>query len=128
MNKIAIKASHNKLIFIAISELMANSYLNTNKIVGFDNTLMNKIRNLKPGLEAELKRDVKYIEEKGGFQVLETYYQLTDAFERILLAAQKGDNIYLERLIQLLTAFNNDDIRIYESKEQYEEIEKAGVI
>lgn len=79
-------ASINKVLFLAMAELMANSYQNTRIIKGFDPITMNKIRNLKNPTESILKKDVAFI-ESAGKPVMEMYHQVSIALENILVAA-----------------------------------------
>lgn len=117
------RASINKLIFMAMTELMCNSYLNTKVVVGFDGMLMNKLNNLKPSLERKLKEDVAYIESHGGTEVIQLYHELTQCFEDILATAQRGDAAYFEKLIRILRAYHLDEIEVYNSVEEIPEYE-----
>ncbi len=125
-NKMQMRASLNKLIFISLSEIMANSYLNTKVVVGFDPTMMNKLRNLKPHLERMLKEDVAYIESHGGPDVMGIYHQLTQSFEDILSMAQRGDSGYFEKLIRILRAYHLDEIEVYSSVDELLETRKEA--
>jgi hypothetical protein len=123
-NKNQIRVSLYKIIFIAINEILWSSYFGTRQILDFDIPLMNKIKKLKPDLARMLKKDVTYLENNGGKEVIETYHQLTQCFENMLVAAQKGDAAYFEKLIRIQNAYHLEEIEIYDSKEEFLQKEK----
>lgn len=110
-------ASINKVIFIVMAELMANSYLNTKIVEGFDPATLNKLRNLKHPLEAGLKKDVAFL-ENGGKDVFELYHEITNVFEKILVTAKKGEAGRFEGLIKIMDEYLFGDLQVFETIEE----------
>jgi len=106
------KISFHRLIFSSMNEVLHSTYLESSPVKDWDPNLALKLRNMKAQLARELKRDYDIINELGGIEAVQLFYQLTNIFEKIIEVAQAGNPRSFENLILILDAYQKGEIRL----------------
>jgi hypothetical protein len=116
-SKLHYQVSFNKLYFIALNEVLHDSYLDTKQTIDFDSILAQKLKNLKPSLSRELKKDFQYLEQNGKLPVVQLYHQFCEVLIKIKEVADLGEPKKMEEMIMVLDAFLKDDLKIIDEKD-----------
>ena len=105
-----VKQSLNYLIYGSLVELMLDSYSNTNKLLYFDSTLLNKHRNLIPSWKQESKKIFDYLEKSGNVEVIQQYHSLVTVLESVLNSAENMRDF--TELLDIISQWEKGEIQI----------------
>ena len=105
-----VKQSLNFLVYGAMVELMLDSYSNTNKLLYFDHTLLNKHRNLIPSWKQESKKIFDYLEKSGNVEVIQQYHSLVTVLESVLNSAENMRDF--TELLDIISQWEKGEIQI----------------
>lgn len=129
MNEPIRKAVINQIVNSAMIELVLDTYSEIKMLNVYDHTLHNKLVNLKPTLERQSKKNYDLLSNTTDELVLKTYWRTQNAFEVIAEVAKSGDVNRFGQLIDLLEAFQNNELTVIEKDdikdERLSEIQKS---
>jgi hypothetical protein len=118
----ARKAVICQIVNSAMIELVLDTYSEI-KILDkvYDQTLKLKLHNIKPALERQAKKNYDFFAKTAEREILNTYFRTQNAFEVISEVAKSGDVDRFGQLIDLLEAFQNNELTVIEKEDVKEE-------
>lgn len=111
------KAVLAQIVNSAMLEVVLDTYPEIKMLNVYDDSLRQKLRNLKPSLEKQSKINYDLLSKTTDEIVLRTYYRTQNAFEVITRVALSGDVDKFGDLIRLLELFDKDEIVRVTTKE-----------
>lgn len=111
------KAVLCQIINSAMMELVLDTYGEIKMLNVYDHTLHNKLVNLKPNLERQSKINYDLLSNTTDELVLKTYWRTQNAFEVIAKIGKSGDINRFGQLIDLLEAFDNNELTVIEKED-----------
>jgi hypothetical protein len=121
MNNQIRKAVLNQIVNSAMIELVLDTYHEIKMLNVYDHTLHNKLVNLKPTLEKQSKKNYDLLSNTIDELVLKTYFRTQNAFDVIVQVAKSGDVNKFGQLIDLLEAFQNNELTVIDKEDVKEE-------
>jgi hypothetical protein len=115
------KSVLSQIVNSAMIELVLDTYPEIKMLNTYDHTLHNKLVNLKPTLEKQSKKNYNLLSNTKDELVLKTYWRTQNAFEVISEVAKSGDVNRFGQLIDILEAFQNNELIIIEKEDVKEE-------
>lgn len=111
------KAVLSQIVNSAMIELVLDTYPEIKMLNVYDHTLHNKLVNLKPTLEKQSKKNYDLLSNTTDELVLKTYWRTQNAFEVISKIGKSGDVNKFGQLIDLLEAFQNNELTVVEEQD-----------
>jgi hypothetical protein len=111
------KAVLFQIVNSSMLELVLDTYTEIKILNVYDHLLHNKLVNLKPSLERQSKKNYDLLTNTTDELVLKTYFRTQNAFEVIINVAKSGDVNKFGQLMDLLEAFDKNELTVIEDKD-----------
>lgn len=116
------RAVLSQIVNSAMLEVVLDTYPETKILNVYDDTLRQKLRNLKHSLEKQSKINYDLLSKTTDEVVLKTYFRTQNAFEVITRVALSGDVDKFGDLLRLLELFDKDEIvRVITKEDEVQE-------